>query len=253
MNKDRRYQAFTLIELLVVIAIIAILAAILFPVFTSAKESARISQGVSNGGQLVKAFTMYSHDNGDRLPLSGIISRLIDHPAIGSSEWQEAIYRYVKSPDVYKVPGDMTKNPRPVPNCAQVVSQKVREYSATSFLTNFNVSFPVTLENGLTQRSSHKFSDFGSPAQFILLVNGQRPTIGGTGSGLRFQANPPDHNGDQCSLWIGIYSMVNEGGVLHIFNPYNDPLGSSVPHYKRGAVFVFLDGHTKFVGADRKS
>ena len=35
------YSGFTLIELLVVIAIIAILAAILFPVFISAKEKAR--------------------------------------------------------------------------------------------------------------------------------------------------------------------------------------------------------------------
>jgi prepilin-type N-terminal cleavage/methylation domain-containing protein len=36
-------RGFTLIELLVVIAIIAILAAILFPVFAQAKESAKKS------------------------------------------------------------------------------------------------------------------------------------------------------------------------------------------------------------------
>ena len=39
--KTRRDRGFTLIELLVVIAIIAILAAILFPVFARARESAR--------------------------------------------------------------------------------------------------------------------------------------------------------------------------------------------------------------------
>ncbi len=37
----RSGRGFTLIELLVVIAIIAILAAILFPVFAQARESAR--------------------------------------------------------------------------------------------------------------------------------------------------------------------------------------------------------------------
>ena len=37
-------SAFTLIELLVVIAIIAILAAILFPVFATAREKARQAQ-----------------------------------------------------------------------------------------------------------------------------------------------------------------------------------------------------------------
>ena len=45
-------RAFTLIELLVVIAIIAILAAILCPVFASARESARQTRCLSNGKQM---------------------------------------------------------------------------------------------------------------------------------------------------------------------------------------------------------
>ena len=40
-------RGFTLIELLVVIAIIAILAAILFPVFAQARESARAGSKLS--------------------------------------------------------------------------------------------------------------------------------------------------------------------------------------------------------------
>src|SRR5690606_39005284 len=41
VRNDSRKEGFTLIELLVVIAIISILAAILFPVFARARESAR--------------------------------------------------------------------------------------------------------------------------------------------------------------------------------------------------------------------
>ncbi|MDR3706735.1 MAG: DUF1559 domain-containing protein [Capsulimonadaceae bacterium] len=69
MNQDR---AFTLIELLVVIAIIAILAAILFPVFATAREKARQSTCASNFKQLGIAFTQYSQDYDETFPIDTI-------------------------------------------------------------------------------------------------------------------------------------------------------------------------------------
>jgi len=57
-----RRNAFTLLELLVVIAIIAILAAILFPVFSRARENARRSSCQSNMKQLGLAATQYMQD-----------------------------------------------------------------------------------------------------------------------------------------------------------------------------------------------
>src|SRR5258706_2712968 len=62
-------KAFTLIELLVVIAIIAILAAILFPVFAQARESARTISCASNVRQIDVAILMYVQDNDERFPL----------------------------------------------------------------------------------------------------------------------------------------------------------------------------------------
>ncbi len=61
-------KAFTLIELLVVIAIIAILAAILFPVFAQAKESAKKVSCLSNLKQISLAYVMYSGDYDDSIP-----------------------------------------------------------------------------------------------------------------------------------------------------------------------------------------
>ena len=59
---------FTLIELLVVIAIIAILAAILFPVFAQARESARRTSCLSNTKQIGLAFAAYTNDYDETTP-----------------------------------------------------------------------------------------------------------------------------------------------------------------------------------------
>jgi len=62
-------KGFTLIELLVVIAIIAILAAILFPVFSKAREKARQTTCTSNQKQLATATMMYVQENDETMPV----------------------------------------------------------------------------------------------------------------------------------------------------------------------------------------
>ena len=64
----KRREGFTLIELLVVIAIIGILAAMVFPVFARARESARKAVCLSNVKNITLAFQMYLADNNDTMP-----------------------------------------------------------------------------------------------------------------------------------------------------------------------------------------
>jgi len=61
-------KGFTLIELLVVIAIIAILAAILFPVYATTRERARLASCMNNIHQAGLAVLMYVSDYDGRLP-----------------------------------------------------------------------------------------------------------------------------------------------------------------------------------------
>ena len=116
-------RAFTLIELLVVIAIIAILAAILFPVFAQAKESAKSAVCLSNHKQLNMAFQLYVNDYDDQLPgarFADLGAGLEDGwifyhtfpanqaatAAEGFDPERGAIYPYVRNKGVYVCPSD---------------------------------------------------------------------------------------------------------------------------------------------------
>jgi prepilin-type N-terminal cleavage/methylation domain-containing protein len=70
-NLQVRFRVgFTLIELLVVIAIIAILAAILFPVFSQARDKARQTSCLSNAKQVGLAVLQYTQDYTRSIPLT---------------------------------------------------------------------------------------------------------------------------------------------------------------------------------------
>jgi prepilin-type N-terminal cleavage/methylation domain-containing protein len=96
-----RRQAFTLIELLVVIAIIAVLAAILFPVFASARERARAACCTSNTRQLAYAVLLYVQDYDEALPPT----------ALGQDDattrlWPDLVAPYVLNDQVRRCPDD---------------------------------------------------------------------------------------------------------------------------------------------------
>jgi len=107
-------RGFTLIELLVVIAIIAILAAILFPVFSRAKEAAKKSVCLSNMRQVGIAFDLYLNDYDDHMPDRRDLKKSLPNgwkpwttwpTSDPRSGWALVVYQpYTKNNDIWSCP-----------------------------------------------------------------------------------------------------------------------------------------------------
>jgi len=111
-----RNKGFTLIELLVVIAIIAILAAILFPVFAQARESARLTTCTSNAKQIGTAMLMYADDYDETLPPRRdesaptcqaqiwLPTGQYDTWTVYTRNWKHLVNAYIKNTDLFRCP-----------------------------------------------------------------------------------------------------------------------------------------------------
>ncbi len=192
----KRRSAFTLIELLVVIAIIAILAAILFPVFAKAREKARTSSCQSNLKQLALGMAQYTQDYDERYPTAWVGPPYT--VATTGCNWATAITPYIKSVQVFRCPSDPSM-------------------FASSYLIN---------NWGLNQRS---LAAFDSPAQMIMLMDGQQGTQGAensvtnvaTGNGLNYDYTINDTGWRVCAQ------------------------DRKIPRHMEQNNIAFLDGHVK--------
>jgi len=106
-HSQTKSSGFTLIELLVVIAIIAILAAILFPAFSRARESARSASCQSNLKQIGLGFAQYMQDNDGGYPIAGGAIPWNDAPTPAAKlSWMQTLDPYMKSKQIYACPSD---------------------------------------------------------------------------------------------------------------------------------------------------
>jgi prepilin-type N-terminal cleavage/methylation domain-containing protein len=110
-------SGFTLIEILVVAAILALLAALLWPVLSKAKMSAKDAASMNNLKQLGNAYMLYVSDNDDRIPYVGNLTtiaglrngtfQIADFPKYaGQKSIKEALVPYVRNEHIWKSPCD---------------------------------------------------------------------------------------------------------------------------------------------------
>ena len=164
-------SAFTLIELLVVIAIIAILAAILFPVFAQAKESAKLTTCLTGVKELGLAHQMYMTDADDHFISNSRDVTNYCNPADGG----DAVVRlapYIKNYDIWYCPTrKQVKNPYGASYCQWNPNNYLLGYG-----TNFGV-WSITDGTGIYQPGDdyavpgYAFGVVADPAHFI--VTGQ--------------------------------------------------------------------------------
>ncbi len=165
-------RAFTLIELLVVIAIIAILAAILFPVFAQAKETAKKTSCLSNSKQLGVALTMYQVDNDDMLcQTSWEMAPGVNY----QTHWSFFVQPYIKNLGIFVCPSD----PNPVTPSKAKTNPQCGTWEGISAAGNpYGCDLQVpkySYVNNYAVIPAHDFfppnsSEFGNPAGLIVLA-----------------------------------------------------------------------------------
>ncbi len=210
-SKSPSKQGFTLIELLVVIAIIAILAGMLLPALANAKKKAKGSVCTNNLKQWGVGVQLYAGDNDDRLIFSWAQAPIYGAPS-GSPPYYNAcgagslLSPYLATPGT--VAGEINNNNYDCPSTPRDAANPTPNVSFTfgqfKFVQNqrYRVN-PYLGGYGLGPMANNRFS--GTTHQAVLLANVQNP-------------------GTKVFAW----------DALHIWRPYGNSPGLSVPHFLGG-------------------
>ena len=235
-----RAKGFTLIELLVVIAIIAILAAILFPVFASAREKARQASCASNMKQLSLAFLQYAQDNDEyQMPMGGANLR-----------YMVSIYPYVKSLAVYYCPdfagnspngNGLPDNPGVTPSQGYISTNINATSLWSSYCLNNWYHFPASdpCQTGFEYWSGGQYpplmSRYIAPASLMMLLDG---------NGQDMRPNTTGFFGTAASPNAYIYPDANPP-YAHWAGAGNP--GDVIARHSGGLNCSYFDGHVKWL------
>lgn len=247
-------KAFTLIELLVVIAIIAILAAILFPVFATAREKARQTTCTSNEKQLGIAFLSYVNDFDEVMP-SGLLATSgnpsANYPVKGANNvstgviagcgWAGQIYPYVKARGVFTCPSD----PNAVLNgTTQSVDYAYDAYTAAQNLSKASSPATIMLLSEVTGWQVNVTDSLETGGNRSVIDNGQ--AIG--------YMSPGTTSFNQ--VWSNTVPATGQG--LYATGPYSDYNSSyanegTTARHSGGANYLLSDGHVKWFPSTKVS
>jgi len=233
MQHKPSITAFSLVELLVVVAIIALLAAILFPVFSRAREKARQSSCLSNARQIGLSVMQYNQDYDGFFPIFYAYNSQPASGEAGHKGVEVLLAPYTKSPQLFKCPDD-TGGPF-VPTDHDCANDPAKQDSYAA-----------------CYGSSYRFNR--TTFSFVLGESSENNNTSGGFLPSQTEMSSEPMFRDPAQTYI----IRDE--MLAWFGPETDPTGARYQYYStdptqnyyrawhdQGGVFIFADGHAKFV------
>ena len=236
---------FTLIELLTVMAIIAVIAAILFPVFSLAREKGRTAACLSNEKQLSLALMQYVTDNDSTYP-NGIQATSAGRIWQGEG-WASQCLPYINSQAVFTCPSD--------------VIQPVR-FGETEVSYGYNINLVEQGEGYEDILSGVGEPELTAPSQTVMLFETSQVSVNLGSPREGADGNPPDStnfsasgNGLDNRLYAqtdATTSTANQYATGYLggraaTNPLATQFSNANGRHSQGSNYTFCDGHSHWL------
>lgn len=256
-------KAFTLIEVLVSVAILTVAAAVVFPVLSKAKESARGIVCLSQFRQVSLASLLYQTDYDDSYALARYRTA-IDSNSANDRTWVQLVLPYVNTYSMFKCPSDGTHEPesKSVFDAELVVGDTFTKYYSTSKRSNIGYNYlylsPLLKDDYDIFPTSRNNSNIADPGSMILFgdsVYNVSPDGVPSGGGS-YLIVPPcrfAQTGEQVEDTFNLDDAPigsifiegqgwSEGGSTPPLEPYLT-VGGLWPRHNARMTVVFADGH----------
>jgi len=243
----RGVKGFTLIELLTVISIIAVLAAILFPVFSQAREMARGTACLSNIKNISTAVTMYAQDYDETvLPWRNCpvqtpsgVTPIAEQVA---ATWTTTVQPYLKNSQVFFCPSFNEANIANAMDQADCDGDGTPGSGSEGFIpadiyfAHYGIGFPVIFNGGQCD------------------TTGGAPYAHFAGSGWTNEGGTYHYYQQSLSNIVDVSrtAFVGDGLTAQVHNGGGPVLGTLMGcesrfRHRGGANMGMLDGHSKWI------
>lgn len=246
----KRYSGFTLIELLVVIAIIAILAALLFPVFSQAREKARAISCTSNVRQINLGLLLYVQDNDETMPIPDAPVTPIHGGQSAEQPYDAQLMPYIKNAQVFTCPSDsaprLTLGLDNLWDGSYLNTPVRRSYAIINVLRTQEGVNAGQQQDANTGLNGNALAAFEEPANTVAFAeswavfdNGKSDSILGTVAGNTLL---------ECDTWKLPGRKKPSSDPIDNFAPcsdYTNPMAIPPAGHTAQGNYAFVDGHVK--------